>query len=88
MEDEPATLTSTVAVRGALTGIVLLVVMVLRRVLRAIKISGYRSRLNGSGLNRRRTEPTCSTPWFTLSVLTGEIAIIINFGVRIFSKKN
>jgi hypothetical protein len=43
---------STAVVSGVVTGIRLLVVMILKRVLRAVKVGGYRIRLTGPGIIR------------------------------------
>ena len=52
MEGGAATSPSTVVVSGVVTGIRLLVVIVLKRVLKAVMITGYTICLTGSGLRR------------------------------------
>jgi|AntAceMinimDraft_5_1070358.scaffolds.fasta_scaffold75051_1 hypothetical protein len=49
---ETATSPSTGVASGVVTGIRLLVVMAMKRVLRAVMMSGYRIRYTGSGLSR------------------------------------
>ena len=52
MEDELASSLCTVVVTEAVTGIRLLVVVVLKKVLRAVMVGGYRIRPTGSGISR------------------------------------
>jgi hypothetical protein len=52
MEGGTGTSSSTAIVSGVKTKIGLLVVIVLKRVLRVVKVGGYRIRLAGSGVLR------------------------------------